>query len=121
MTQLLRRIWYLLTRSRLERDLLDEMAAHREMMVEAGTPRNRTFGREIRLIESSREVWGWCWLDRLLQDIRYGFRVLRRSPAFSLTAILVLALGIGVNLTAFRLALLEITPAVRDPDTLVQL
>ena len=121
MTELFRCIRYLLNRRRLERELSDEMAAHREMMAEVETGVNPAFGREMRLIESSREVWGWCWLDRLFQDLRYGVRVLRRSPAFSLTATLILALGIGVNLTAFRLVLLEITPTVRDPDTLVQL
>src|ERR1035438_5432479 len=113
MTELFRRVRYLLNRRRLERELSEEMAAHREMMTDSA------FGSQLRLMESSREIWGWGWLDHLFQDLHYGLRILRRSPGFSLTAVLVLALGIGVNLTAFRLLLLETAPTVRDPDTLV--
>jgi len=120
MIELLRRLRYLVDRRRLERELSDEMAAHREMMAEENATANPTFGNQLRLMESALEVWGWCWLDRLFQDLHYGLRLLRRSPGFSLTAVLVLALGIGVNLTAFRLLLLETTPNVRDPDSLVE-
>jgi predicted permease len=120
MTELFRRIQYLLNRRRLERELSEEMAGHREMMTEAKSDVDPVFGSQLRLIESSREVWGWCWLDRLFQDLRYGLRLLWKSPGFALTAVLILALGIGVNLTAFRLLLLETTPTVRDPDSLVE-
>jgi predicted permease len=120
MTELLRRLHYLINRRRLERELSDEMAAHREMMAADESSAGPAFGSELRLIESSREVWGWCWLDRLFQDVHYGLRVLTRSPGFTITAVLVLALGIGVNLTAFRLLLLETAPTVRDPDSLVE-
>ncbi len=121
MTELFRRLLYLVNRRRLERELSDEMAAHREMLREEKSAGAPSFGSELRAIESSREVWGWCWLDRLLQDLHYGLRLLRRSPGFSLTAMIVLALGIGVNLTVFRLLLLETTPTVRDPATLVEI
>lgn len=120
MREILRRLHYLFNRRRLERELSDEMAAHREMMAEEKSIPGAAFGSQLRLMESSREVWGWYWLDRLFQDVHYGLRVLVRSPGFSLTALLVLALGIGVNLTAFRLLLLETAPTVRDPDTLVE-
>ncbi len=120
MIELLRRARYLINRRRLERELSDEMAAHREMMGAENATANPAFGSQLRLMEASREVWGWCWLDRLFQDLHYGLRLLRRSPGFSLTAVLVLALGIGVNLTAFRLLLLETAPNVRDPDSLVE-
>src|ERR1035441_334265 len=115
MTELFRRVRYLLNRRRLERELSEEMAAHREMMAASA------FGSQLRLMESSREIWGWGWLDHLFQDLHYGLRLLRRSPGCSLTAVLVLALGIGVNLTAFRLLLLETAPTVRDPDRLVEI
>jgi hypothetical protein len=81
------------------------MAYHRELMA----PNCRTgFGSDLRLHEDAREIWGWAWLDRLRQDLAYGARVLRNSPGFTLTAMLVLALGIGVPLTAFRMVLTDL-------------
>jgi predicted permease len=115
----LRRVWYLCNRKRLERELADEMAFHREMM--AGEER-AGFGSSIRLGEDVREVWGMVWLDRLWQDVVYGARVLRKSPGFTATAILVLGLGIGVELTVLRLVLGELRPpSVPDPDSFVAL
>ena len=119
MRELLRRIGYLWNRRRLEREMADEMAYHRELM----TPgRRRDFGSDLRLREDAREIWGWTWLDRLHPDLMYGARVLRNSPGFTLTAVLVLALGIGVPLTVFRAALLDLQGgSAPDPDSLVHL
>ena len=96
--RLLRRIWYLLNRRRLERELEREMAAHR---AEMGEPHR--FGGTLRLREQSADVWGWAWLDDLSHDLRYGLRQLRRAPGFALVAILTLAVGIGANTTAFAI------------------
>jgi hypothetical protein len=60
------------------------------------------FGNELRLREEAAEQWGWTWLDRLLQDVRFGARLLVRAPLFTVTAITVLSLGVGVNLAAFQ-------------------
>src|SRR5688572_17912400 len=112
--EMLRRISYLFNRRRLEREMAEEMAYHRELM----SPDSRTsFGDELRLREDAREMWGWTWLDRLQQDLSYGARVLRSAPGFTLTAMLVLVLGIGVPLTAFRVVLDDLGGgSVPDPD-----
>jgi predicted permease len=119
MKQLLRRLSYFFHRRRLERELIDEMAFHREMGEREGTGR---VGNTLRLREEAREAWGWTWIDRLAQDVRYAGRTLRRSPAFSSAAVLMLAIGIGVNIAAFgfvNAAFLKPLP-VRDPATLLR-
>jgi hypothetical protein len=99
--KLLRRILYLWNRGVLERDLQDEMSAHREMLT---GDRKRYFGSDLRLRELSREAWGFVWLDQIREDLAYGARQMRRSPEFTLTAIMVLAFGVGLNLSAFQVA-----------------
>ncbi len=128
MGEFFRRLLYLLTQRRHDRELQEEMAAHREMQREASgemTPREAraAFGDDLRLREDAREAWGWMWLDRLRQDLQYAVRVLRRSPSFTVAAVLILALGIGVNLAAFHLLnVIAFKPLpVRDPDSLIRL
>lgn len=119
MMELLRRISYLWNRRRLEREMADEMAYHREQM---SPGRQTSFGDELRLREDTREIWGWTWLDRLHQDLSYGARVLRNAPGFTLTAMLILVLGIGVPTTALRVVLADLQGAsAPDPDSLVHL
>lgn len=117
--ELFRRLSYLWNRRRLEREMAEEMAFHREQM---STDRRASFGDELRLREDAREIWGWTWLDRLQQDLVYGVRVLRKAPAFTLTAVAVLVLGIGIPLSALRIVLAELRGgSVPDPASLVQL
>src|SRR4029077_3886446 len=102
-------------------ELHEEMEAHRAMKVDAGTPGPR-FGNSLRLREEAQDQWGWAWLDRLSQDLRFAVRLLRRAPAFTLTAIAVLALGVGLNLAAFQvfdMVALSWLP-IRAPETLVR-
>ena len=61
----------------------------------------RAFGNVALTMEDTRAVWISVWFDQLLQDARYGVRVLRRNPAFSAVVILTLALGIGLNTAVF--------------------
>ena len=117
MGTLLRRVWYLVNRRRYERELVQEMQEHREQMHDP--PR---FGDTHRMLERSRDAWGWNWLDDAAQDLRLGVRGLRRSPAFTLTAILILSFGIGLNLTVFQMANVALLrgPAIHQPETLAR-
>lgn len=124
MTELLRRLRYLLNRRRFDEELQSDMEFHREMAAREGRPNfGQDFGNTLRLREQAREAWGWTWIDRLSQDLRYAARMLVRSPGFTLTAVLVLAIGIGVNVSAFSLFnMVALKPLpVRDPDSLVRL
>jgi hypothetical protein len=71
--------------------------------------------------EECRDERGTRWLEDLWQDLRYGLRMLRKSPGFSATTILTLALGIGANTAIFSMTdtvLLQNLP-VRNPGELV--
>ncbi|HKV95138.1 MAG TPA: ABC transporter permease [Candidatus Angelobacter sp.] len=119
MGELFRRIYYLLNRRRLERELQNDIDVHREML---SPEARKDFGNAALARERSREAWGWGWLDRLAQDLRFGARVLKKSPGLAFTAIIVLALGIGVNVTVFNLVnafFLRPLP-VHDPFSLVR-
>jgi predicted permease len=81
----------------------------------------RLFGNPTLLREEARTSWSGNWLENLWRDIRYGLRTLRRSPSFSATAILVMALGIGASTSLFtivRSVLLKPLP-FRDSGKLV--
>ena len=120
MGEIFRRIRYLMNRRRFDAELESDMEFHREMIARGG---RSNFGNTLRLREQARAAWGWTWLDRLAQDLRYAARTLVRSPGFTLTAVLVLAIGVGANVAAFSLfdmVALEPLP-VRDPASLVRL
>ncbi|HEY7449578.1 MAG TPA: ABC transporter permease [Vicinamibacterales bacterium] len=113
MRKLLRRLRYLWNRRQLEADLQLEMRSHREMMDEE---RRVAFGSNLRLQEDSRDVWGWTWLDHLRQDLVYGAGQLRRAPGFTLAAVIVLALGVGLNLAVFHVTQAVFADRIPVPD-----
>ena len=114
-------------RRRREQDLDRELRSHLEAEAEEqqadGFAARRVFGNLARTKENVREAWGWTWLERLAQDLRYALRTMRQSPGFTATAVLSLALGIGANTAIFSLidALMLRWLPVRDPQKLVQL
>jgi predicted permease len=90
---------------------------------EARYAAQRAFGNAAFIKEEVREMWGWGSIDRLVQDLRYALRLLRKSSAFTVTAVLSLGIGIGMNTAIFSLldaVLLQNLP-VRAPEELVVL
>ena len=83
----------------------------------------RLFGNPAVVEEQTHSEWSWNWVESLWRDLRYGCRTLLRTPGFSSTAIMVIALGIGATTSLFtivRSVLLRPLP-FRDPDKLVML
>jgi predicted permease len=72
---------------------VSEAEARRRAVLEVGNP--------TMLAEESREVWGWMWLERLLQDVRHGLRLMARNPGFTAAAVLCLGLGAGATTALF--------------------
>ncbi len=119
-------------RSRMEREMDAELRFHIEAFAEdlarSGVPRAEAlrrarieFGGVERTKEECRDARGISFIDSLFQDLRFGLRMLRKNPGFTATAVLALALGIGVNTTAFTVfdAVALRPRAVKDPDRLV--
>lgn len=90
---------------------------------EARFAAQRKFGNVRRVREATREIWSVIWLERFLQDVRFGIRTLWKRPQFTIAAILILALGIGASAVIFSVvqgAVLAPLP-YREPQQLVML
>jgi len=129
--------WFekLLLRSRVDRDLREEMQGHidertEQIMRLEGLSRAdarqaalRAFGNPTLVETRSREVWAWSRLEALLTDLKVVARRLSRSPGFAVTVLLTLSIGIGANTAVFSVVdsvLLKPLP-YRQSDRLVTL
>jgi predicted permease len=129
-----RRLIGLLRGNRMERELNEEIGIHLAMQEEefrkrgmdpaaAHTAALREFGGVTQTREEVRDRRGVPWLESAGRDLRYGLRGLRRTPGFTIAAVLSLALGIGANTAIFSLfhtLMLRLLP-VEKPHELVSL
>src|ERR1700684_4317117 len=94
--------------SDLERELGSDLELEEEEQREGGISEEearyaalRAFGNPTLIREQTHATWSWNWLESLARDLRYSLRTLRRTPGFSIIAIVVMALGIGANVALF--------------------
>src|SRR5438067_3235409 len=128
------RLRYLRGRTRIDGDLEQEIRSHLESRIDeleaaglspadARRQAQGEFGSVNLARDGSRAAWQSRWLDDAVADVRYAVRTFRRSPAFVITAVLSLALGIGATSAIFTAldAVLWRPLPIAEPDSLVLL
>jgi predicted permease len=129
-----RRVCFAWRRRRHLDDLDEEMRLHAELRAaqllangmpreEAGDAAQRRFGNRTALKEAATDLWAFTWLEEIGRDLLFAARGLRKSLAFTLSAVLSLALGIGANTAVFSLlnALAFRPLPVKAPQQLVRI
>ena len=132
-SRLFHKLLFFARREKFDADLAEEMAYHRELKqrdLEASNPSlsikdanhatNREFGNDLYHREQSRDIVGF-WFETTLQDFRFSLRQLRKNLGFTVTAIIMLALGMAASVAIFSFvdaALIKPLP-YKDPNRLV--
>ena len=116
------RVRNLFTRSRVDREIAEELAAHLAMRTDDNETRGMDpdearrkahirFGNAVVIRERTAEIDAALWLERFWADLCFALRQLRRAPGFSITTILILSLGIGACTAIFS----AVKPILIDP------
>jgi hypothetical protein len=122
--------WWRITKRHadLERELQSDLALEEEEQRERGLSLDesryaalRAFGNPALIREQTHATWSWSWLESLANDLKYGFRGMRRNAGSTVFAILIVGIGIGGASTVFSVvnALLLRPLPFRDPARLV--
>jgi predicted permease len=120
-------------RKQRDEELDDEIQSHLNMALrdrvergessaDAELAARRQLGNIALVKETTRDIWGWRWLENFVQDVRYALRSYLRTPLFAVTVVATIALGLGVNTALFTIfdAYYLQTVNVREPHALYE-
>jgi hypothetical protein len=110
-----------------ERELSEELHAHLQIEErqrleagerpdEAARAARQAFGNATQIQEDVRETWGWAGFERSLEDLRYGLRMMRKTPAWTSVICATLALGIGLSTAIFSIVYTVLLQSLPYPD-----